>query len=184
MNFNFLGLGKSCVITPEKIKDERGYFSRVYCSELFQSNGLCTHWVQSNISLSHSKFTLRGLHLQDVPFEETKLIRCTSGSIFDVVVDLRANSSTYGQYRSFTLDSLNSQMMYVPPGFAHGFMTLSSTTEITYLVSQVYSKASERTLLWSDKEIAIQWPALPSTISDKDQAGDTLSVFKPINLKF
>ena len=182
MNFHFLGLGVSCIITPEKLEDKRGYFSRVYCCDAFQSHGLCTNWVQSNISLSNNQFTLRGLHLQDVPFEETKLVRCTSGSIFDVIVDLRLNSSTYGQHRSFILESGAAQMMYVPPGFAHGFMTLSSNAEITYLVSQQYSKVSERTLLWSDKELAIQWPSTPSKISDKDQSGSPLSSFKPINV--
>lgn len=182
MNFNFLGLGLSCIITPEKLEDRRGYFARVYCSEAFESHGLCTNWVQSNISLSKKQFTLRGLHLQNVPFEETKLVRCTSGSIFDVIVDLRAHSPTYGKYRSCILDASTAKMMYVPAGFAHGFMTLSSTAEITYLVSQQYSKVSEQTLLWSDKELAIQWPAIPSEISDKDQAGSPLSSFNPINV--
>ena len=174
MIFQFTGLGKNCVISPRPNIDERGFFARTFCSELFESHGLNKTWVQSNISMSVYPGTLRGLHFQSAPHSEVKLIRCISGAIWDVVCDVRPSSDTFGKWYGARLDSINRKMMYVPEGFAHGFISMQPNSEIFYLVSSAYCPSAEKTLLWNDTTVSIKWPQLPSVISEKDKKGITL----------
>ena len=168
------------IINLEKKEDERGFFARYYCQKEFAQKGLNTQWVQINNSLSKNVGTLRGLHYQREPNSEIKLVRCLNGSIWDVVVDLRNFSPTFGKWYGAELSDVNRTMMYVPKGFAHGFISLEPNTEILYLVSDFYNPDVEGTLLWSDKDIGIEWPILPQVISHKDSLGDILINTNPI----
>lgn len=156
------------LINLQKREDERGFFARYFCQNEFDQNHLETNWVQVNNSLSVEKGTLRGLHFQQSPHSEVKLIRCIRGKIWDVIVDVRVNSSTYGKWFGAELNEENRTMMYVPKGFAHGFISLVENTEILYMVSSAYNPESERTLRWNDKFHNIEWPIKPIVISDKD----------------
>lgn len=163
----------------EPIADERGFFSRFFCQNEFSENNLNTHWVQINNSLSIDKGTLRGLHFQYPPNAEVKLVRCIKGSIWDVIVDIRKSSSTFGKWFGSVLDETNRTMMYVPKGFAHGFISLEPNSEILYLVSEFYSKKNEETILWNDPNIAIEWPIQPNIISDKDSKAKKITQITP-----
>lgn len=174
MIFEFTDLGSNCVITPEPITDERGFFVRSFCSDLFEAHGLNKSWVQSNNSMSIHSGTLRGLHFQSEPHSEVKLVRCISGAIWDVVCDVRPFSDTFGKWFGTRLDNLNKKMMYVPKGFAHGFISIEPYSEIMYLVSSAYCPSAEKTLIWNDPTASITWPQSPSVISDKDNKGKTL----------
>jgi dTDP-4-dehydrorhamnose 3,5-epimerase len=160
--------------------DERGFFARYFCETEFSSYGLNTIWPQINTSLSKNKGTLRGLHFQRAPHSEVKLIRCLSGAIWDVVVDLRSESETFGKWFGSTLSSSNRSMMYVPKGFAHGFVTLEPNSEVIYLVSNHYAPDFEETLLWNDIDVNIDWPVMPLVISKKDANGKILSCVSPV----
>lgn len=162
------------VVEQEPIKDERGFFARVYCSKEFEVAGLNTKWVQVNNSLSEGSYTLRGLHYQREPYEEVKLIRCISGCLWDVVVDIRKDSPTYKSWFGTMLSEENRSMMYCPRGCAHGFLTLTNNTEALYLVSAEYSREHEGSLLWSDRTINIKWPYEPIVVSRKDEMAPTL----------
>lgn len=163
------------IIGIEAHADDRGFFARFFCEEEFSRLGLNTHWVQVNNSMSSKKGTLRGLHFQRPPHAEVKLVRCLRGSIWDVVVDLRKGSKTFGEWFGSTLSYQNRTMMYVPEGFAHGFISLEHDTEILYLVSEFYSPESEVTLSWNDPQVSIHWPIEPSLLSNKDLQGMPLS---------
>ncbi|CRX37472.1 dTDP-4-dehydrorhamnose 3,5-epimerase [Estrella lausannensis] len=152
----------------EPFGDERGFFSRLFCSREFQSKGLEEKVVQVNNSGSKHKGTLRGLHYQLPPFEETKLVRCIQGSIFDVVLDLRRSSPTFGQWHGEVLSQKNRRMLFVPRGCAHGFITLEDDSEIIYFVSEYYSKEQERGIRYNDPRFNIQWPIEPTVISERD----------------
>lgn len=162
------------LIDLELSSDERGFFARYFCEKEFKRHGLNTRWVQINNSMSREVGTLRGLHFQRPPHAEVKLVRCIKGSIWDVVVDLRKGSATFGKWFGSTLSEKNRTMMYVPEGFAHGFVTLEPDSEILYLVSNSYSPESEGVLLWNDPDVAINWPVTPELLSDKDSRGDML----------
>ena len=157
------------LIDPEPYEDERGFFSRIFCSEEFAKKGLSPLIVQINNSKSRSAKTLRGLHYQLPPFEETKLVRCIHGSLFDVVLDIRENSPTYGRWIGEILSSHNRRMMYVPKGCAHGFMTLTEDTEVIYFVSEAYSQSHERGIRYNDSAFNIQWPYEAEVISERDK---------------
>lgn len=172
MIFNEANLKGAFIIDLEKREDERGFFARFFCEREFLSNGLNTKWVQVNNSLSLSKGTLRGLHFQQSPFSEVKLVRCIRGAIWDVIVDVRQNSITYGKWFAAELTSENRSMMYVPKGFAHGFISLVDDSEILYMVSAPYNPSSERTLRWNDPFHKIIWPCDPIVISEKDKNVD------------
>jgi dTDP-4-dehydrorhamnose 3,5-epimerase len=173
MIFNPLPLEGAFLISLDKKEDDRGFFARYYCEEEFQNFNLNTKWVQMNNSFSKYKGTLRGLHFQNPPHSEVKLVRCFRGAIWDVVVDIRSNSKTYGQWYGTELSAENRKMMYVPEGFAHGFISLTNDSEILYMVSSTYSNGSEGTLRWDDSFHCIEWPISPSIISDKDKkSGD------------
>lgn len=178
MIFKETYLKGSFVIKQESKEDERGFFARYFCAKEFNKKNLNINWVQINNSLSNHVGTLRGMHIQEKPFQEVKLVRCISGSIYDVIVDLRENSSTFGKYFATELNSENREMLYVPKGFAHGFITIKQNSEIIYLVSEYYNPESERTLKYDDSQVAIKWPIKAKVISEKDKKGLSLNYFK------
>lgn len=168
MKFNKTPLGGAYTIDLEPRGDDRGFFSRLFCSEEFAQHGIESDVIQANDSFSAHKGTLRGLHYQLAPKEETKLVRCISGTIYDVIVDLRPDSPTFKQWFGAELSAENRRMMFVPRGFAHGFLTLTDNTEVIYLVSESYSKELERGLRWNDPAFNIAWPIAPTVISERD----------------
>jgi len=168
MIFNKTSLNDAFLIKLEKKGDDRGFFARSWDTKVFEENGLNPKIVQCNISRSSKKGTLRGMHYQIAPFEESKLIRCIRGKIFDVLIDLRKNSSTYKKWEGFELSSENHNMIYVPEGFVHGFQSLEDNTEIFYQVSQYYNPESERGIRWNDPMFMIKWPLEEKIISNKD----------------
>jgi dTDP-4-dehydrorhamnose 3,5-epimerase len=158
------------LIAPEPRGDSRGFFARIYCSDEFSAAGLETSFVQVNNSLSATAGTLRGMHYQLPPDAEVKLVRCIKGSLWDCIVDLRPDSPTSGKWFGVELNADNRLMLYVPRGFAHGFVTLTDDTEAIYMVSAGYAPQSERGLRWNDPAFGIQWPRQPVELSDKDAA--------------
>ena len=182
MKFTETYIKGNYLIDLEIKEDERGFFARYYCENEFNSFGLKTNWVQINNSMSKEAGTLRGLHYQRPPNAEAKLIRCLKGSIWDVVVDLRNGSDTFGKWFGAELSAVNRKMMYVPEGFAHGFVSLKPNSEIIYLVSEFYKPISEGTLIWNDRNLNIKWPFEPKVISKKDQKGKTLEQNLPIKI--
>jgi dTDP-4-dehydrorhamnose 3,5-epimerase len=169
MQFNPTPLEGAYVIALEKSGDDRGFFARFYCENEFNDAGLETHFVQINNSLTARKGTLRGMHYQLPPAAEVKIVRCIKGALFDVIVDLRPDSATYKRWYGAELTADNRRMMYVPRGFAHGFVTLEDDTEALYLVSAFYSPENERGLKYNDPNINIAWPISPVEISEKDR---------------
>lgn len=171
MVFTETNLRGAFIIDVEKRGDARGFFARVWCKEEFAAHGLHTDLAQSNIAFSAKAGTLRGLHYQVKPYEEVKLVRCTRGSVYDVIVDLRSDSPTYMHWVGVELTESNHKMLYAPEGFAHGYQTLTDHAEVTYHVSQVYSPLSERGIRWNDPKIGIEWPKTEvRIISGKDQS--------------
>jgi dTDP-4-dehydrorhamnose 3,5-epimerase len=158
------------LVELQKYEDERGFFARGWCQREFAEHGLASCVVQANISYNRRKGTLRGLHYQSAPYAETKLIRCTRGALYDVILDLRPSSPTYKQSFGVELTADNYRMLYVPEEFAHGFLTLLDDTEATYQVSQVYTPGAEAGLRYNDPAFAIEWPVPVQVISDKDQS--------------
>ena len=175
MNFNPTDLAGSYLIELELKNDSRGFFSRLFCAREFSDHGLNSKWVQVSMSSNKSIGTLRGLHFQSSPKTETKLVRCQKGAIWDVIVDLRAESRSYGQWFSSHLTAENRTMVYVPERFAHGFITLEPNSEVMYFTSEFYEPRCERTLIWDDQSVGINWPMKPLVISDKDLLGKNLS---------
>jgi dTDP-4-dehydrorhamnose 3,5-epimerase len=149
--------------------DSRGFFARLFCERAFASLGLESAFVQINDSLSARMGTLRGLHYQLPPFQEVKVVRCIRGALWDCIVDLRPGSPTFKRWFGVTLSADNRTMLYVPRGFAHGFVTLSDDAEVIYLVSAPYAPDHERGLRWDDPAIGIDWPQQPAEMSDKDR---------------
>jgi dTDP-4-dehydrorhamnose 3,5-epimerase len=170
MNFTETKLKGAYIIDVKKLEDERGFFGRSYCQREFEKYGLNTHIVQANISYNKYKGTLRGLHMQVAPYEETKLVRCTRGAIYDVIVDMRKDSETFKQWIGVELTADNYRMLYVPEGFAHSFITLQDDTEVTYQVTQFYTAEAERGYRWDDPAFNIQWPIQPVIISERDKS--------------
>lgn len=170
MIFQELPLPGACVIELEKRGDDRGFFARTFCADEFAERGLEHHFVQANDSLSASVGTLRGLHYQLHPYGEAKLVRCIRGRLYDVIVDLRPESPTFGRWQGVELSADNRLSLYVPPNFAHGFVTLDPGTEALYLVSARYAPEHERGLRWNDPYFDIQWPIVPAVMSDKDRS--------------
>lgn len=183
MIFQPLLLEGAFLIDIEKNQDDRGFFSRLYCEKEFSNQGLVSKWAQINNSYSEKKGTLRGLHFQHPPHAEVKVVRCIKGAVWDVIVDLRYQSYTFGKWFGAELTADNRTMMYIPKGFAHGFIALSDHSEVLYLASDFYSQPSEGCLIWSDKDVCIEWPITPAMISIKDQKGYSLKDLVPITLK-
>jgi len=157
------------LIELEKHADGRGFFARTFCQEAFEAHGLNWRVVQCNVSFSRRKGTLRGMHFQIAPFAEAKLVRCTSGSIHDVIIDLRPASPTFRQHFAVELSAENRKMLYIPEEFAHGFQTLKDDTEVFYQMSQSYSAEHARGVRWNDSAFGIDWPAGVRTIIERDQ---------------
>lgn len=169
MIFTETGLAGAYLIDLEKRGDERGFFARAFCEKEFAAQRLATRFVQVNNSLSAQKGTLRGMHYQLAPKAETKLVRCIRGSLYDVILDLRPSSPTFGKSFGAELTAENRRMMYVPKGFAHGFMTLADDTEAFYFVDEFYGPEQERGIRWDDPKFKVQWPHPPVVVSDKDK---------------
>jgi dTDP-4-dehydrorhamnose 3,5-epimerase len=169
MRFETTAIAGVTLVELEPRGDDRGFFARLFCAREFEGAGLDPRVLQINDSTSRYRGTLRGLHYQVRPAEETKLVRCIRGALYDVVLDLRPESATYGQYWSGELTAENRRMVFVPRGCAHGFLTLADDTEAMYLVSQPYSPTHERGIRWDDPTFHIEWPFEPLVISDKDR---------------
>lgn len=149
--------------------DERGFFARTWCAEEFTKHGLNPRLAQCSISLSTRKGTLRGMHYQEAPHQEAKLVRCTRGAIYDVVVDLRRESPTFKNWIAATLTAQNGRMFYVPEGCGHGFLTIEHETEVSYHISAPYNGDSSRGVRWNDPAFQIHWPAPVTVISERDR---------------
>ncbi len=170
MKFEKCEIEDSCIITIDKISDERGFFSRAFDKEKFIENGLNSNVVQCNISYSNFKGTMHGLHYQIPPFEEEKIIRCTNGKIFDVIIDTRKNSKTFKKWMGIELSSSNYKTLYVPKGCAHGFVTLEDNTEVFYQNTQIFNQEYERGIRWDDPIFKVIWQLKPSIVSKKDNS--------------
>ncbi len=159
MQFVPTKLAGAFVVEPEPRGDERGFFARTFCRDEFAARGLNTTWVQCNVSFNRRAGTLRGLHWQADPHPEVKLVRCTAGAAFDVIVDLRPGSPTYRQWVAVELSADNRKAVYIPAGFAHGFQTLADGTELFYQMSEFYYPELARGARWDDPALGIEWPA-------------------------
>jgi dTDP-4-dehydrorhamnose 3,5-epimerase len=168
-------------IQPKVFGDQRGFFLESYVSETFRNAGITTVFTQDNHSFSKDKGVLRGLHFQKPPFTQSKLIRVTQGTVYDVVVDLRKASSTFGQWRGFELSAENFSMLFVPAGFAHGFCTLSENTHVQYKVDAPYAPEHDSGIIWKDPALSIEWPVARPILSDKDM---NLDAFHPDSTYF
>jgi len=157
------------VIDLEPVRDERGLFARTWCQKEFEANGLTVTWVQSSISVNNCRGTLRGMHYQVCPNEEIKLVRCTRGAIYDVIVDLRPASPTYRHSYGIVLSSENRRSLYIPKEFAHGFLTLEDQSEVSYQMSEFYVASSARGFRWNDPAFDIKWPEAVMVMSEKDR---------------
>ena len=169
MLFHEAPLKGAFVLEVEPHNDERGIFARVFCEEEFAVRGLNTVYRQCSVSWNKNKGTLRGMHFQVEPGEEVKLVRCTSGSIYDVIVDLRPNSPTKGRWFGVELSQDNRRSLYIPNGFAHGFITLQDEVEVYYMISVPYRPDLARGIRWDDPGLAIEWPFSPKIISQRDR---------------
>jgi dTDP-4-dehydrorhamnose 3,5-epimerase len=169
MIFTETRLEGAYLIDLERLEDERGYFARSWCEREFLAHGLDPKLVQCNVSFNKKKGTLRGMHYQLPPFAETKLVRCTRGALYDVIIDLRSNSSTFLQWIAVELTPENNRMLHIPKGFAHGFQTMEDNTEVFYQMSEFYSAEHARGLRWNDPLLKIIWPDDRRTISVKDR---------------
>ncbi len=169
MDFTETPLKGAFLIHLRKIEDHRGFFARGWCDQELADHGLNPRIVQLNIGFSHVKGTLRGLHYQHAPHQEAKLVRCTRGAIFDVIVDLRPDSPTRGQWFGAELTERNALMLYAPEGFAHGYQTLADATEAYYMTSAPYAASAARGVRYDDPAFGIVWPLPVSAISDADR---------------
>lgn len=169
MLFTETKLKGAFIIEIKQLTDERGFFGRSWCKREMEEHGLNGNVVQSNTSFSKTKGTLRGLHYQKHPYEETKLMRCTKGAIYDVIVDLRRDSPTFLQWIGVELTENNYKMLYVPENFAHGFVTLADNSEVTYLVTEYYTAGAEAGIRFDDKKLDIRWPVPVTVVSEKDR---------------
>ncbi len=158
------------IIEPERLADERGFFARTWCQKELASHGLENRLVQCSISYNPKKGTLRGMHFQTAPWEEVKIVRCTSGAIYDVVIDLRPDSPTFKKWFGLNLSQEERNMLYIPKGFAHGFMTLSDQVEVFYQMSEFYYPDHSGGVRWNDTAFGIRWPMAVQLISERDNA--------------
>jgi dTDP-4-dehydrorhamnose 3,5-epimerase len=158
------------VVEPEPIRDVRGFFARTWCREEFTAHGLNPVLVQCNVSFTERRGTVRGLHYQDAPHQEAKLIRCVRGAVHDVIVDLRPQSPTFRQHFAVELRAGSYRMLYVPEGLAQGFLSLADDTEVTYQMSQFHRPDAERGVRWDDPAFAIPWPEPVLLVSDRDRS--------------
>lgn len=169
MNFSETKLSGAYILELEKKKDSRGFFARMYCEDEFKNRGISFTPVQANVSFNQHKNTLRGMHYQVPPFEEAKLVWCTRGAIYDVIIDIRPESPTANEWIGVELSAENKRMIYIPTGFAHGFLTLEDETEVSYLMSEFYKPGAGKGIKWDDAAFNIDWPAEVAVISEKDK---------------
>jgi dTDP-4-dehydrorhamnose 3,5-epimerase len=169
MIFTETRLRGAYIIELERLDDERGFFARSFSQDDFVRLGMNPHIVQCNVSFNRKKGTLRGMHLQSAPYEEAKLVRCTMGAIYDVILDLRATSATFRQWFAVELSAENRRMLYIPEGLAHGLQTLEDHTEVFYQMSEAYHPECSRGMRWDDPAFGIEWPLPVSVISYKDK---------------
>jgi len=170
MRFHELALRGLYVVEVDRLGDDRGHFVRTYCSREFASRDLDTTVAQCNLSYNRRAGTVRGLHYQAEPHGEIKLVRCSRGVVYDVAVDLRPNSATFGQWESVELSEANGQLLYIPRGFAHGFQTLADSCELTYQMSTHHVADAARGVRWNDPSLGISWPRPePAAISERDR---------------
>lgn len=170
MKFIEAALPGAFIIEPEPLEDERGFFARTFCAHEFERQGLNLRLVQCSISYNRLKGTLRGMHYQSSPHTEAKLVRCTRGAIYDVIVDLRLESPGYRRWSAVELTAENRRALYIPDGFAHGFQTLDNDTEVLYQMSEFFHPESARGVRWDDPAFHIEWPEAMRIISPKDLA--------------
>ena len=170
MMFREIEVAGAFEITPELRSDERGFFARSWCRKEFEARGLNSRLEQCSISFNSRKATLRGMHWQTAPFEETKVVRCTQGAIYDVALDLRERSPTYKKWAAVILSASKRNMLYIPEGCGHGFLTLQDETEVLYQISEFYSPESARGVRWNDPTFRILWPLPVEVISERDRA--------------
>ena len=170
MIFTETNLKGAFVIEAELKEDDRGFLARSWCQREFQRQGLNPQLVQCNISFNKRKGTLRGMHFQSAPHQEAKLVRCSHGAIYDVIIDLRPQSPTFKRHFAISLTSLNRLMLYVPEDFAHGFLTLEDSTEVFYQMSEFFCAESARGIRWNDPAFGIPWPTSISVISERDRS--------------
>ena len=170
MLFSETALPGVWIIAPEPKEDFRGFFARTWCERDFAAAGIHERWVQSSISFTKEKGTLRGMHYQRPPHAEAKLVRCTMGRIHDVVLDLRPAAPTFRRHIAVGLSAMNRQMLYIPPGFAHGFQTLEDDTEVFYQMSEFHSPGHEAGVRWDDPAFGIVWPATDPILSERDRS--------------
>lgn len=176
-------LAGAYLITPEPTQDLRGQFARLICAETFAAHGLVSRFVQSSCSFNRRAGTLRGLHLQRPPHAEIKLIRVTAGAVFDVIVDLRAGSPTFGRWHGVELSADDRRQVYAPAGFAHGFQSLTDASELTYHISEAYVPEAQDGVAHDDPDLAIAWPDPQGAIlSDRDRGLPRLADIRPIEL--
>jgi len=170
MRFTATVLPGAFLVDVERHVDERGFFARSWCQQEFEAQGLNGRLVQCNISRNAHRHTLRGMHYQAMPHAEVKLVRCTMGAIYDVIIDLRPDSSTRGQSFGAELSASNHRALYIPEGFAHGFLTLTDDSEVFYQMSEFYHPEAARGVRWDDPAFGIEWPQRPAVISARDAA--------------
>ncbi len=180
MKFVRLPLTGAYRVDLEPQGDSRGFFARLFCVEEFAKYRLETRWVQCNTSFTAATGTIRGLHFQRPPMAEAKLVRCVRGAIWDVIVDLREASNTFGRWHGERLDDQNRSMLYVPKGFAHGFQTLTDGVEMLYFHSEKYSRQHEAGLRWNDPAVAIDWPLKLTEQSGRDAGFPSVDTLEPI----
>ena len=169
MRFIATPLAGAYLIEPERFSDERGFFARTWCRNEFEEMGLNPNLVQCNISYNKTRGTLRGMHYQKPPFAEAKLVRCTQGAVYDVIIDLRDSSKTFMQWYGVELTVENRKALYVPEGFAHGFVTLQEDTEVLYHMSEFFHAESAGGARWNDPIFSIRWPIVVEVISERDK---------------
>ena len=169
MKFNPTSLSGVWLVELDLRADERGFLARTYCDQEFETQGLNTRWPQCNLTLTKRRGMVRGMHYQAEPKPEIKLIRCSAGAVFDVVVDVRRDSETFGKWASFELTATNRKMLYVPGGFAHGFQCLTDDCELFYQMSESYFPELARGVRWNDPQIGIKWPIGEAALSERDR---------------
>lgn len=169
MRFRPIAPFGAVIIEPEPVADKRGMFARLFDADAFLAHGLPVEFVQASTSRNDRRGTLRGLHYQAEPHAEAKLVRCTAGAIFDVIVDIRPRSTTLGRWQSFDLSEENRFTLFIPPGFAHGYEALVDGTEVFYQMTAPQVPGAERGIIWSDPDLAIAWPLAPTVMSDRDR---------------
>lgn len=169
MIFTETQLRGAFIVDLERLEDERGFFARSWCQDEFTKHGLNPRLVQCSVSFSRKRGTVRGIHYQIAPYEEAKMVRCTQGAIYDVIIDLRPDSATFMKWLAVELTAENRRMIYIPEKFAHGFQTLEDNTEVFYQMSALYVPESARGVRWNDPAFAIRWRDGPQILSDRDK---------------